>query len=33
VRMLVLLETSNAGVVSERIYYNADSLITCGWVE
>jgi hypothetical protein len=33
VRMLVLLETSNAGVVSERVYYTADSLIACGWVE
>jgi hypothetical protein len=33
VRMLVLLETSNAGVVSERSYYNADSLLACGWAE
>jgi len=32
VLMLVLLETDKSGVVGERLYYNADSIIACGWV-
>jgi len=31
VRMLVLLETSDAGIVSKRNYYDPDSLMACNW--
>ena len=30
--MAVLLETNgDEQIVTERVYYDADSLITCGW--
>lgn len=32
VLMAVLLETDEGGrIVAERVYYDADSLIACGW--
>jgi hypothetical protein len=29
----VLLEHTDEGIIQERIYYNADSLISCGWAQ
>jgi ketosteroid isomerase-like protein len=29
----VLLENTDEGIIQERIYYNADSLISCGWAQ
>jgi hypothetical protein len=31
VQVALLLEPSDKGIVKERIYYDAESLITCGW--
>jgi len=32
VRIVVLLDTSDEGIVRERVYYDTDSLAACGWV-
>lgn len=29
----ILLEPSQTGITKERLYYDADSLITCGWAQ
>ena len=31
IRTLILLEPSDGGIVSERVYYDAESLIACNW--
>jgi ketosteroid isomerase-like protein len=33
VRAIILLESSQDKIINERLFYNADSLIACGWAQ